>query len=131
LQDQIDWYDRKSGSNQKAFKYLKICTISAAAIIPVLAKTSGISSSVTAGFGVFIVILEGLQQVNQYHTNWISHRSTCEARKHENSLHGKSGRIRHSQRFACAVGGPDRIFGFPGTRKMGIQPGTRAKGCPS
>src|SRR5262252_5506374 len=82
LQDQIEWYDRKSGSNQKAFKYLKICTISAAALIPVLAKINTMSS-VTAGLGVFIVILEGLQQLNQYHSNWISYRSTCEALKHE------------------------------------------------
>ena len=37
LQDQIEWYDLKSGSNQKAFKDLKVCTVAAAAIIPVLA----------------------------------------------------------------------------------------------
>ena len=91
LQDQIEWYDRKSGNNQRAFKYLKICTISAAAIIPVLAKIDGMSS-VTAGFGVLIVILEGLQQLNQYHSNWISYRSTCEALKHEKFLYlGKAG----------------------------------------
>jgi hypothetical protein len=86
LQDQIEWYDRKSGTNQKSFKYLKVCTILAAALIPVLAKTSGVSS-VTAGLGVFIVILEGLQQLNQYHANWISYRSTCEALKHEKFLY--------------------------------------------
>ena len=91
LQDQIEWYDHKSGCNQKAFKYLKICTISAAAIIPVLAKIDGMSS-VTAGFGVLIVILEGLQQLNQYHSNWIAYRSTCETLKHEKFLYlGKAG----------------------------------------
>jgi Protein of unknown function (DUF4231) len=91
LQDQIEWYDRKSASNQRAFKYLKICTISAAAVIPVIAKISGMSS-VTAGLGVFIVVLEGLQQLNQYHSNWISYRSTCEALKHEKFLYlGKAG----------------------------------------
>jgi hypothetical protein len=91
LQDQIEWYDRKSGSSQKAFKYLKICTISAAAVIPVLAKIDGMSS-VTAGLGVLIVILEGLQQLNQYHSTWISYRSTCETLKHEKFLYlGKAG----------------------------------------
>jgi hypothetical protein len=91
LQDQIEWYDLKSGSNQKAFKYLKICTISAAAIIPVLARIERMSW-VTAGLGVFIVILEGLQQLNQYHANWISYRSTCETLKHEKFLYlGKAG----------------------------------------
>lgn len=91
LQDQIEWYDRKSGSNQKAFKSLKIGTISAAAFIPVLANINGMSW-VTAGLGVLIVILEGLQQLNQYHSNWISYRSTCEALKHEKFLYlGKAG----------------------------------------
>src|SRR5580698_2267538 len=84
LQDQIEWYDRKSGSNQKAFKCLKICTIASAAIIPLLASTM---PSTTAGLGVFIVILEGLQQLNQYHSNWIAYRSTCETLKHEKFLY--------------------------------------------
>jgi hypothetical protein len=86
LQDQIEWYDRKSGYNQKAFKYLKICTISAAAAIPVLARINSLSW-VTAGLGLFIVVLEGLQQLYQYHSNWISYRSTCEALKHEKFLY--------------------------------------------
>ena len=86
LQDQIDWYDRRSGSNQKAFRYLKICTISAAALIPVLANVRGMSP-VVAGLGVFIVVLEGLQQLNQHQSNWIAYRSTCEALKHEKFLY--------------------------------------------
>jgi hypothetical protein len=86
LQDQIEWYDKKSVSSQKAFKYLKICSISAAAVIPVFASMARFSS-VTAGLGVLIVILEGLQQLNQYHANWISYRSTCEALKHEKFLY--------------------------------------------
>jgi hypothetical protein len=91
LQDQIEWYDRKSGSNQKAFKLLKICTISAAALIPLIANIKGMSW-VTAGLGILIVILEGLQQLYQYHANWISYRSTCEALKHEKFLYlGKAG----------------------------------------
>ena|SRR5271170_4680366 len=91
LQDQIDWYDQKAGSNQKAFKRLKICTIAAAALIPALATVKGLSP-VTAGLGVLIVILEGLQQTYQFHTNWISYRATCEALKHEKFLYlGKAG----------------------------------------
>jgi hypothetical protein len=85
LQDQIEWYDRKSGSNQRAFKVLKVCTITAAAVIPILASYK--LSQVTAGLGVFIVIVEGLQQLNQYHANWIAYRSTCETLKHEKFLY--------------------------------------------
>src|SRR6266404_3727578 len=85
LQDQIEWYDKKSGQNQRAFKYLKICTMVAAALVPVLAIITNIRgmSLATAGLGVFIVITEGLQQLYQCHSNGISYRSTCEALKHE------------------------------------------------
>jgi len=86
LQDQIEWYDKKSGRNQKAFKYLKICTMVAAAFVPALASLSGMSL-VTAGLGVVIVVLEGFQQLYQFHSNWISYRSTCEALKHEKFLY--------------------------------------------
>jgi hypothetical protein len=62
FQNQIEWYDRMSGGNQKAFKYLKIRTISAAALNPVFAKITAMSS-VKAGLAIFIVVLDGLQQL--------------------------------------------------------------------
>jgi Protein of unknown function (DUF4231) len=36
--------------------------------------------------GATIALLEGLQQLNQYHQNWITYRSTAEALKHEKYL---------------------------------------------
>lgn len=86
LQGQIEWYDRQSGRNQKAFKRLKICTITAAALIPLLATIVRIPW-LTAGLGVCIVVLEGLQQLNQYQSNWIAYRSTCESLNHEKYLY--------------------------------------------
>lgn len=86
LEDQIAWYDRKSGQNQKTYKYFKICTIVAAAVIPALAGINA-AAKVTAALGVFIVVMEGLQQLNQYHSNWIAYRSTCESLKHEKYLY--------------------------------------------
>jgi hypothetical protein len=37
--------------------------------------------------GSLIVVLEGLQHVNQYQSNWTSYRSTSEALKHEKFLY--------------------------------------------
>jgi Protein of unknown function (DUF4231) len=37
--------------------------------------------------GALIAIVKGVQQLNQYHANWISYRSTCEALKHEKFLY--------------------------------------------
>ena len=85
LEDQIGWYDNKSLVNQRWFKWFKVMQIVAAAIIPLAA---GLKAPVplTGGLGVLIVILEGLQSLNQYQHNWITYRSTCEELKHEKYL---------------------------------------------
>jgi len=85
LEDQIAWYDRKSVSAQRWLKGLKIITIVAAAIVP-LAAGLGWAPVTVGAIGVLIVVAEGLQHLNQYQHNWITHRSTCEALKHEKYL---------------------------------------------
>jgi hypothetical protein len=84
LEDQIAWYDRKSMSNQRVYRRIKITEILAAAVIPFLAVLGlAYTNIVTAGLGVLITVLEGLLHLNQYQQNWINYRSTCEALKHE------------------------------------------------
>jgi hypothetical protein len=85
VEDQIAWYDARSLKNQHTFKLLKIIVIAAAALIPFLAGLS-LPQWVAGGLGVLIAVIEGLQQLNQYHANWIGYRSTCEALKHEKFL---------------------------------------------
>jgi hypothetical protein len=88
LEDQIDWYDRKSVVNQKVYKRIKITEIGAAAIIPFIAALNfkTWSTWITGVLGVVVTILEGLLQLRQYQQNWINYRSTCEALKHEKFL---------------------------------------------
>lgn len=84
LEDQIDWYDRKSRSAQRIFKRIKVVEILAAAMIPFLAALSfRYDNLITAGLGVLITVLEGVLHLNQYQQNWSNYRSTCEALKHE------------------------------------------------
>jgi len=84
LEDQIGWYDRKSMTNQRYFKRMKIVEIAAAATIPFLsAFTFPRIMWVTGALGVLITILEGMLHLNQYQQNWIAYRSTCESLKHE------------------------------------------------
>src|SRR5215470_1054005 len=97
LEDQIGWYDRKSMSCHRVFKWIKIVQIVAAAVIPFLAALSvkEVWSSVhwiTGGLGVVVTVFEGVLQLGQYQQNWIMYRSTCEALKHEKYLYlGKAG----------------------------------------
>ena len=85
LQEQIGWYDAKSQFNQRRFKALKVCQIVTAAAIPVAAGLSA-PSWLVGGAGALIVVLEGLQQLQQYQQNWTTYRSTCEQLKHEKFL---------------------------------------------
>ncbi len=85
LEHQIGWYDRKSRYNQRIYKWFKIVEIAAAALVPLF---SGLKNSeITGGLGVLIAVLEGMQQLNQYHHNWITYRSTCELLEHEKYLY--------------------------------------------
>ena len=44
------------------------------------------------GGGALIVVLEGIQQLQQYQQNWTTYRSTCERLKHEKFLFlGRAG----------------------------------------
>jgi hypothetical protein len=85
IEDQISWYDVESGRNQRWFKLLKIGQLVTAAAIPVAAGESA-PAWLVGGGGALIVVLEGLQQLQQYQQNWITYRSTCERLKHEKFL---------------------------------------------
>jgi hypothetical protein len=93
LEDQIGWYDKKSASNQSWFKRIKIIELIAAALIPLLAGFSTTSPQhttyyaiVTGGLGALIVLLESVQGLFQFQSNWISYRSSCEGLRHEKYL---------------------------------------------
>jgi hypothetical protein len=86
LEDQIGWYDRKSQHNQRWFKRFKLGQILLGAAIPVAAGASA-PAEVVGGAGALIVVLEGVQQIQQYQQNWSAYRSTCERLKHEKYLH--------------------------------------------
>ncbi|MGA2904353.1 MAG: DUF4231 domain-containing protein [Candidatus Korobacteraceae bacterium] len=84
LEDQIGWYDRKSTHNMRAYKRIKMSEIVAAAVIPFVAASHIPHSAVATGaLGVMITVFEGMLQLNQFHENWITYRSTCESLKHE------------------------------------------------
>lgn len=85
LEDQIAWYDRKSQHNQRWFKRVKVGQLVTAAAIPVAAAENA-DAWLVGGAGALVLVLEGLQQLQQYQQNWTTYRSTCERLKHEKFL---------------------------------------------
>ncbi len=86
LEDQIDWYDRKSGQAQRWYKRVKLVEIVAAAAIPVVMGSGG-PGWVAGLLGSLIVVFEGGQHLYQHQEHWITYRSTCEALRHERYLY--------------------------------------------
>ncbi len=87
LEDQINWYDRKSQSAQRRYKVLKLVQVVAAALLPLLPVFNiPHPEKVAAVLGLVILIVETVQQLSQDQQNWIAYRSTCETLKHEKYL---------------------------------------------
>ena len=86
LEDQVGWYDQKSASCQRAYKWTKTAQLILGSAVPVLALMDA-RPVVTALVAAVVVVLEGVQQLNQWQSNWVLYRSTAEALKHERFLY--------------------------------------------
>jgi len=102
LEEQLSWHDRKAAHAQLKYKGLKLVQLVTAAAVPVSAAVSA-GEAVTAALGGAILVAEGMQQVGQYHRNWIFSRATCEALEREKYLYlahgGNYAGARHPERL--------------------------------
>ena len=85
LEDQLDWYERRSTHNKRWYQWLKVAQLVIAASIPVVAA-AGASATAAGALGAVVVVLEGLQQLFQFQQNWIAYRVTAQALTRERSL---------------------------------------------
>ncbi|MFD8098768.1 DUF4231 domain-containing protein [Nocardia fluminea] len=81
LIEQLRWYSARSRSAQRWYKAVKVVQICIGAIVPVLAMQA--SAVVTAAVATVVVAAEGMQQVFQWHANWLRYRATAESLKYE------------------------------------------------
>ena len=87
LENQLNWYDRKSCHCQRCYKRLKVVQIILAVAIPVLTHLpDGWATWLTSIAGGLIAVIEAIQHMNQYSTLWVTYRSTAERLKHEKYL---------------------------------------------
>ncbi|KGR91350.1 hypothetical protein CD30_05905 [Ureibacillus massiliensis 4400831 = CIP 108448 = CCUG 49529] len=90
LDDQINWYDKKSARSQKLYKSLKGIVIFLSASIPFFV---GFISDfefweiVVSAIGVSIAVIEAWLGITKYHEHWIEYRSICETLKHEKYMY--------------------------------------------
>ncbi len=84
---QISWMEQKALNNQKAYKRLRIVSLIASVLIPLLAgyaEKFGTSLTISIGaLGAVVAICQGLLAINRNHENWTEYRITAEALKRE------------------------------------------------
>lgn len=85
VQEQIDWYDKRSQNGQRLFKRLRGAEIVAAALIPFLSglvisneKFRLLGTVIIGILGMTVTIIAGFLSLGRYQENWAEYRTTCE-----------------------------------------------------
>jgi hypothetical protein len=86
LEGQLAWYDDRAGRNQRWYERLKLLELVIAAGLPVAAGLAA-PAALTAGLAASVVVLEGVQHLQQFQQRWLSYRSTAEALQRERALY--------------------------------------------
>lgn len=84
IDDQIDWYEKKSSLNQKRYKQLQLAAIIFSSAIPLLTAISFESLEIVIRFviallGALIAVTSAVLTLYKFQENWVNYRATAEA----------------------------------------------------
>lgn len=114
VQDQIDWYEKKSAWNKQWFMRLKVLEIILALLVPLLTgyitgDTSGLRLAVGI-IGLLVAAFAGITTLFKLQENWITYRGVAESLKYEKYLYTtKAGPYKDNGSFTTFV---ERIEGL-------------------
>ena len=106
LDQQIDWYDKKSMQAQRNYKLLQRIEIIAAALIPVFVGFISewqFFEAIIVILGAVVVITSSFTKLGKFHENWLQYRQTCELLKHEKYLYLTATNPYEEQNFQLLV----------------------------
>lgn len=86
LDDQINWYDKKSTTQKKWYYCLKVVTLICTSSIPVssvIFRHQSFTAIITAIMAAIATVTEGIMTLTKCHEKWIVYRSNAEVLKHE------------------------------------------------
>ena len=86
LDDQINWYDKKSAVQKKYYYWSRGIVLTCTASIPVISvifRRNSFSAIITAIIAAVATVIEGILSLTKWHEKWIAYRSNAEALKHE------------------------------------------------
>lgn len=112
LDDQINWYEKKSSFNQKKHKFWQVMKIVAALLITTISlwapgdlfKSSTPDSNFSINLshligviGAFVVFIESFVKIFDYEKLWIQYRSSAEKLKREKLLFQTNSKPYHTK----------------------------------
>jgi hypothetical protein len=103
LTSYFDWYDHAATRNRWLYQSLKVTALVVGAAVTVLAAI-GAAALLTAALAAAVVVIEGTQQVFQFHSNWISYRATAESIRQQALLY-----VAHVEPYADQANRRDRL----------------------
>ena len=86
LDDQINWYDKKSATQKKWYYRSKLVTLVCTSSIPVISvalRHQSFTVIITASIAAVATVTEGILTLTKWHEKWIAYRSNAETLKYE------------------------------------------------
>ncbi|MBT8253588.1 MAG: DUF4231 domain-containing protein [Maribacter sp.] len=88
LDDQIDWYERKSTLNKRRYQGCQFLLLALAALITLSALIDSTSDYsrlliLVPVMGALIALITGILRIYKYQENWTTYRTTAELLKYE------------------------------------------------
>lgn len=90
VNDQINWYDKKSIRAQKKYKLFTFLTILCTSLSPVAANlilSSQKAKCIVSLLGVIATLSQGIINMSKYNENWVEYRTVCETLKKEKYMY--------------------------------------------
>ncbi len=119
VEDQINWYSKKSQWNQKWFKIIQATIITSSALIPLLIAFSHFQPiRIAIGIlGASAAVLTGFVSLFQFKDLWSEYRTTAETLKHEKYLYlTKTGPYAVDNPFSVLVERIEELISRENTR---------------
>src|SRR3954470_24809939 len=82
VEHELSEYKRRGRNARLGYLTLRLVALVVGAAVTVLAAAD-VSPPVTASLAATVVVSEGIQQILQLHTHWLSYRDAIELRRHE------------------------------------------------
>ena len=118
LDEQTQWFSRKSAENQKKYKRYRKAQSICILLVPVLSLFPCFSVRIAAALcGLLAAYLQFACQLDQYHELWRCYRLACERLKHEKLLcqTGTGAYADKSMRFQLLVEATESIIAATNT----------------